>query len=417
LETMDRPIDPALQRRRRLRRWLPALGALGVILILLVLGIGGLRPSVRRDRIRTARVEVGAVTATLDASGLVVPVFEFVYTAPMATRVVRVLSTPGARVAVGDTILLLDDREARRDLARLQEQVSLLENSRAQANLDLDRTRDDLATQREVKALELKSFRYEVERNRQLFESGLISQDAVRKAETDVARADIELRHLDSSLARARQDVAARLEGLGLEIAILEKDLDRAREQLERTAVTCQRAGIVTWVVPSIGAAVAQGEPVARAADLSEYRVEATLSDVLARRLVEGLEATVRSGDTRLSGRVEKVLPTVENGIVTFQVSLDEKDHPILRPNLRMDVHSVTDRHAPTLCLKRGPVLTIEGRETVYVLQGETAVRTPITIGLSNFELYEITEGLADGDEVIISDMSDYRNIKEVRVR
>ncbi len=38
-------------------------------------------------------------------------------------------------------------------------------------------------------------------------------------------------------------------------------------------------------------------------------------------------------------------------------------------------------------------------------------------IGLSNFEFYEITSGLNEGDEVIISDMSDYRNEKEVKLR
>lgn len=417
MEAMDRPIDLDQQRRRQLRRWMPALGILVVVVLLLILAMNWLRPSVRRDRIRTAQVKVDDVTATLDASGLVVPVFEYVFTAPMATRVVRVLRSPGARVAVGDTILLLDDRDARRNLTRLQKQASLLVNTRAQANLALDRTRDDLEAQRDVKALELRSFKYDVDLNRQLFEAGLISQNAVRKAETDAERGTIELRHLDSALSRAKQDVAARLEGLDLEIAILEKDLEQAREQLGRTAVTCERAGIVTWVVPSIGAAVAQGEPVAREADLSEYRVEATLSDVLARRLTEGLEATVRSGDTRLSGTVEKILPTVENGIVTFQVRLDQKNHPILRPNLRVDVHSVTDRHASTLCLKRGPVLHVEGRDAVYVVKGETAVRTPVKIGLSNYELYEIAEGLAEGDEVIISDMSDYRNVKEVRIR
>jgi len=414
---MDRPVDPALQRRRRLRRWIPTLGVVCVVVILLVLVVGRLRPSVRRDRIRTANVEVGDVAATLDASGLVVPVFEYVFTAPMATRVVRVLRSPGARVAVGDTILLLDDEDARRDLARLREQVALLENARTQARLELDQTREDLETQRAIKALELKSFQYDVDLNKQLFEAEIISRDAVRKSETDAERGAIELRHLDSLLVRARQDVAARLEGLDLEGSILEKDLERAREQLARTAVTSERAGIVTWVVPSIGAAVAQGEPVAREADLSQYRVEATLSDVLARRLTEGLEATVRSGETQLSGTVEKILPTVENGIVTFQIRLDETNHPILRPNLRVDVHSVTDRHAPTLCLKRGPVLHVEGRETVFVVKGDMAVRTPITLGLSNYELYEVAEGLAEGDEVIISDMSDYRNVKEVRIR
>jgi HlyD family secretion protein len=414
---MDRPVDPAEQRRRKARRLaLPILIiAIGLVFIVIVTGL--LRPSVRRDQVRTARVERGEVTSTLDASGLVVPEFEYVLTAPLTTNVTHILKPPGAEVAPDEPIVLLDDRDALHNVARLEEQISLALNARRQTELELARTRKDLATQKEIKALELKSFEYEVERNRQLFEMGLIMQDAVRKAEIDVERASIELHHLDAMLTNAEEDLAARLEGLALEISILEKDRDRARERLARTAVTSDRAGIVTWVMASEGSAVTEGEPVARVADLSVYRVDATISDVLARRLTVGLPATVRSGDTRLSGRVHTILPTVVNGIVTFAVALDQKDHPILRPNLRVDVHAVTDRRASTLCLDRGPLLNVEGRDMVFVVRDDKAIRTPVTIGLSNFELYEIVAGLVEGDEVIISDMSDYRNLQEVKLR
>ena len=417
MERIDRPIDPAVQRRRKIRRLIVPAAVVAAALILVVLAIGWLRPSIRRDRVHTATVVRDDVSATLDASGLLVPEFEQVLTAPLATRVVRVLKTPGAEVEPGEPIVLLDDKDARRDVSQLEEQIALKENARRQTDLELARTRDDLTAQRDVKALELTSFQFELERNRQMFEKDLIIQDEVRKSETDVARATIELRHLETLLANAEEDLAARVEGLALEIAILEKDLERARERLERTSVASERAGIVTWVVTSEGAAAGEGEPVARVADLSAYRVDAALSDVLARRLTVGLPAVVRSGDTRLPGRVHKILPTVQNGIVTFEVHLDEPDHPILRPNLRVDVHAVTEQRTDALCLRRGPLLNVDGRDWVFVVRGEEAVRTPVTIGLSNFEMYEITSGLAEGDEVIISDMSDFRNSKEVKLR
>jgi HlyD family secretion protein len=82
-----------------------------------------------------------------------------------------------------------------------------------------------------------------------------------------------------------------------------------------------------------------------------------------------------------------------------------------------VDVHAVTEQRTDALCLRRGPLLNVDGSDWVFVVRGEEAVRTPITIGLSNFEMYEITSGLAEGDEVIISDMSDYRNSKEVKLR
>ena len=77
----------------------------------------------------------------------------------------------------------------------------------------------------------------------------------------------------------------------------------------------------------------------------------------------------------------------------------------------------VTDRRHDALRVKRGSFLTAEGSHAAFVIRDDKAVRTPVTIGLSNFELYEITDGLAEGDEVIISDMSDYRKSKEVKLR
>ena len=417
MDAMDTPIDTATQRRRKLRRMVPAVGIVIVSVVALMLVTSWLRPSVKRDRIRTALVQKGEISSTLDASGLVVPEFEQTLTAPMATRVVRVLRTNGTEVAGGEPIVVLDDTDARREVDRIVEQIDLKDNSRRKTNLELERSRNDLTARRDIKALELESSRFELDRNRKMFERGLVAEDEIRLSETDVERAEIEVRHLETQLLNSEQDLAARLEGLELEISTLQQDLERARKRLDRTRVTADRAGIVTWVVTSEGAAVAEGEPVARVADLSAYRVDATLSDVLARRLTVGLPAFVRSGDTRLSGRVTKIQPTVKNGIVTFEVALDESDHVVLRPNLRVDVHAVTEQRTNTLRVKRGPILNVRGVDSMFVVRDDRAVRTPIAIGLSNFEEYEITEGLSEGDEVIISDMSDYLKAKEVQLR
>jgi HlyD family secretion protein len=417
VNSMDRPIDPRIHKQRTLRRILLATLAVAIAATLLTLLLGWMRPSIQHDRIRTARAQSGEVTATLDASGLVVPETEFMLTAPLATRILSVLLPTGSPVTVGQPIMLLDSAEARRDLDRIQEQISLKENARQRANLEFDRSLSDLRTQRLIKALELKSLQYEASRNKEYFEMDLITQDSVRKSNTDVERVTIELQFIETSLTNTSKDIAARLDGLALEISILTKDLDLARERLQRTSITSERDGIVTWVNNNIGANVAEGEPVAKVADLSVFRVEATLSDVLARRLTVGLPATVRSGDTRLKGHVDKILPSVNNGIVSFQVQLEQKNHPVLRPNLRVDVHAVTDQHPQSLRLKRGPLTSVDGQLFLFVIRGKKAIRTPVKLGLSNFEVYEITEGLVDGDEVIISDMSSFRDAKEVQIR
>src|SRR5688572_6655196 len=93
--TMDRPLDLPTLRRRRLGRTariaLPAAAAVAALVLL----SGWLRPTVDRERLRTAPVERGAIEEVIDASGTVVPAFEEVLASPVEARVLRVLHRPG----------------------------------------------------------------------------------------------------------------------------------------------------------------------------------------------------------------------------------------------------------------------------------------------------------------------------------
>jgi hypothetical protein len=44
-------------------------------------------------------------------------------------------------------------------------------------------------------------------------------------------------------------------------------------------------------------------------------------------------------------------------------------------------------------------------------------VRTPIGLGIASFDEFEVVNGLADGDEVIISDMRDYLHLREINIK
>jgi HlyD family secretion protein len=170
-------------------------------------------------------------------------------------------------------------------------------------------------------------------------------------------------------------------------------------------------------VVPSEGAAVRQGEEIARIADLSSFRVEATVADVHAGRLALGQPAEIVTGETHLRGAISNIRPTVENGVVTFEVTLDEPGHRILRHNLRVDVYVVTERKDDTVRVKRGAYLTIDGKNAVFVVHGEVAVQTAVSFGITNYEVYEVLAGLEPGEKVIISDMKRFMRAKEVRLR
>lgn len=416
---MDRPVDPTFKRKQLAKR-LAVLLLGGAFLVCLFLWLPGwIRPSLERSRIRTAQVEQGAVEASITASGTVVPEFEQVMVSPTNTRVVRILERPGSLLSKGQPIIELDLGELQLALEKLTEQMALKKNRQTQLGQDMEKFLNDLGTRLRIKGLELENLREKTRQHRQLLSLGAISKEYLREAELNEERAGLELEKLEKDMDNIRESTQTQLEGLELERRILDKEREDAKRRLERAQIRADRDGVLTWVLPEEGAAVRQGEVVARIADLNSFRIDATVSDLHAGRLSEGMLVRVRIDDEKsLRGSITRVLPAIENGIVKFEAGLEDKGDARLRTNLRVDVYVVTARKDRALRIRKGPFISGgTGQRDVFVIRGGVAVKTPVLIGISSFDYYEVEKGLLEGDEVVISDMSDYEHMDEIEIQ
>jgi HlyD family secretion protein len=320
-------------------------------------------------------------------------------------------------VKAGDSLVDLDVSEARLAVDRLSQDLAIKANDQARRRIALEGRLIDLDSRLEVKRLQLEQFRAQLERDRQLQVEGLMSVEQFRKSELAEAQAAVELKQLQAERENAQRSARAEIDGLGLEMAKLRGEEAQARRLLDLAGIRADRDGVVTWSLAQEGVAIRAGEPVARLADLGAFRVEASASDVHGPRLASGLPAVVKVGDARLDGTVTAINPAVVNGVITVGVALRERAHPLLRPNLRVDVELVTERRGDALRIRRGPFATGEGTQPVFVVRGDRAVRTPVTFGVSSADYFEVRTGLAEGEEAIISDMRDHASRGEVRLR
>ena len=268
-----------------------------------------------------------------------------------------------------------------------------------------------------MKALQLASLQSQLARDRQLFAQGLLSQELLKKSELAVTQAEIERRQIERARDNAKVATGTEVEGLALEMAKLRSAEVQARRTLDLASPRADRDGVLTWALTQEGVAIRKGDVIARVADLRSFRVDATVSDVHASRVAPGLPVVVKINDQTLDGTVTTVLPTIQNGAMTVQVALANPSSPLLRSNLRVDVFVVTDRKPRAIRLRRGPFASGSGRQTVFVIRGDRAVQTPVELGLASFDQVEVVRGLQPGEEAIISDMSDYARLKEVRIR
>ena len=84
---------------------------------------------------------------------------------------------------------------------------------------------------------------------------------------------------------------------------------------------------------------------------------------------------------------------------------------------MRVEVQIVTGSRDRALRMERGSLLWRNGGQELFVLRGDRAVRTPVTIGMTGTSHFEILRGVQPGDTVVLSPMEDYLSMSKVKVR
>ncbi len=408
---MDREISAHTQRSRVRQLWLAA----GLVILLLAAGLvafrGVLRPSIDARQLLTARVEVGDVEATLTAGGTVVPGREVAITAPIASTIRRVIRQVGDKVQAGEPILALDTEQAASALGKLRDEQARQQNKTAQLNLTLERALNDLRAQQAAQEARVGSLQAALRDEQYLLKIGGTTAENVRQAELNLRVADLELRRLRDQVRTQHRTAAADQREVGFQLASQARDIAEHERQLRQADISAELPGVLTWVNDQLGATVAQGTELARVADLSAFRIRATIADSYAEALHPGDPVIIRlgPGTPDLRGLISTVNPAVDKGSVTFYATLADPRHAALRPNLRVDVFVVTSRQARTLRVKNGPFYHGAREQAVYVVRpGSRAERRTVEFGESNFDWVQITGGLRPGDELILTETKDF---------
>ncbi|MEA2164808.1 MAG: HlyD family secretion protein [Thermoanaerobaculia bacterium] len=414
---MDREIAQEVRTRRVAKRVVIAGIAIAALIFCFAATVNWLRPSARRSDLQIARVERGSVDATLQATGTVVPEIETVISSPVEARALKIQHRAGDQLHAGDPILTLDTSATKLDLDKLNDAVAQKESALMQARLKADENNASAAAALEQKQLDSDILKLKAAQNRRMHAEGLVSSQDELVAVTAKKKSDIEIAQLRDALGRVRRSNDAQVAAAQLDLMTARRERDQSARQLNLAMARSDQDGVLTWVLPEVGATVRKGDVIARVADLSAYRVVATITDVHAAKLSAGMRAHVKLDDTTsIDGTISSIDPRIESGIAKFYVTLDQRANPRLRNNLRVDVLPIIGSRGNVLRVRRGALGQGE-HEDVFVVRGGMLVRTQVRWGLAGDEVIQPIDGLREGDEVAISKMSEYQGLKELRLR
>jgi HlyD family secretion protein len=311
----------------------------------------------------------------------------------------------------------LDKSAAENDYAKLKFQLETKRNEIRKIKLDLNKSFFDIQSNNDIKQLRISSLTDAVENAKRLFKAGGGTREGIEQAELNLKVAQLEKKQLENEIKSKQQTM--QIEEREAEIAadIQQNDLNELQRKLKLANVVATRGGVVTYVNKNIGANIREGETIARIADLASFKVTGSLSDNYLDQLHNGMPVVIRINDVQLRGTVANVYPSVQNGIITFDIQLDERNNKQLRPNMKVEVFLVTAVHSKVLRVTNGPAFKGASPQDIFVLNNGKAEKRTIHTGLSNFDFVELLDGIKPGDMVITSDMTEYKNSKELTIK
>ena len=413
--------DPAILKRKRLRR---ALAGLVAILVVAAISIALARmdpaaPTVDRATLLIDTVKRGSIRREVRGLGTLVPEDTRWLPAVTEGRIEQILLRPGAQVTAASVILELSNPQVQQDAVAarlaLQSAEATLENLRVELA-------NDLLTQRaQVAALDAdyKQARMDADANEELAAEKLVSTLVLRQSQV---KADA----LKTRLGLENQRLSASQEGVAARVRVQQAAVDQARamtalqeDRLESLKVRPGFAGVLQQVPVDVGQQVAPGQNLARVADPARLKAELKIPETQAKDIEVGQAAQVDTRNGIIAGRVSRKDPAAANGTVTVDVTLTD---PLPRgavPDMSVDGTIQLEQLTDVLYVGRpafGQDQSTVGLFKVVDDNGN-ARRVQVHLGRSSVNAVEITSGLAAGDRVVLSDMSAWDGSDRLRVR
>ena len=397
-------------------RW-PALGA-----IVLLAGIGwavhawsNASRSFDSSRVRIAEVKRGDLVRDIAADGRVIAANSpILYAISAGTVDLKVVA--GDVVKKGQELAIIDSPELRSKLAQEQATLAGLEAEASRAALDATLARAKSRKETDQATIERQAADRDLQRYQRGYDGGAVPQIDLAKAKDSLKKADI-------TLANATTD--ARLQSQGADLDARNKRLlaDRQKavvaevqRQVDALTLRAPFDGQVGQVQAVQSTNLAANAPVLGVVDLSKFEVEIKVPESFARDLAIGMPAQLTGGNGKpFPGEISAVSPEVVNGEVNARVRFASEQPEGLRQSQRMSVRVLLDTRKDVLKVERGPFVE-QGNGIAYVMDGRTAVRRPVELGVSSLGEVEIKSGVQPGDRIVVSGSDLFKDAERVSV-
>jgi multidrug resistance efflux pump len=376
-------------------------------------------PTIERSAVLIDSVRRGDVVREVRGPGTLVPEHIRWITAQASARVERLLSESGKNVSSGEMLLELSNPD-------LQIQTMQAEQQVRQAQIELLNLRTNLRSQLLTQQGLVASTRTQYVSSAQ--EAAAADSLAKRKlmSEFEVQTKRAQRDEFTTRLRVEQERLKLMEEAMGAQIATQTSQVEQLKaiamnqqNRLRSLQVRAPEAGVLQDLVLQLGQWVPEGTTLAKVVQPGQLKAVLRIPESQAKDVTIGQKASIDTRNGFVPGHVMRKDPSAQGGSVTVDVALDGALPNGAVPDLSIDGTIVIEKLNNVLYSGRPAFSAGSGSATLFRINagGKTAARIPVELGRSSVNVIEIVRGLGVGDKIIVSDMSQYQNAVQVRIK
>jgi HlyD family secretion protein len=418
---MDIQRPSSVARNKQIRRAI-VVGVVLVAIVIVTVALSRLKPAaptVDRGTAYIDTVKRGPMVRQVRGLGTLVP--EDIRWIPAATdgRVERIVVYPGTPVTPDTVILELVNPTQTQALLEAEQQLN---GAEAQlANLRVTVANELLAQEAatgQVRA-EYRQAKLQAEADAELAKEGLVSSLTAKLSQVRSDNLGVRDEIEQKRLTATRDSSQSRFAVQQAEVTRLRALVGLRQSQVNQLHVRAGMTGMLQEVKVEVGSQVGTGTPLARVADQGHLKAQLKIPETQAKDVMIGQTAAIDTRNGIIAGRVSRIDPAVQAGTVTVDVALNGELPKGARPDLSVDGTIELERLEDILFVGRP---TYGQEQSVIRLfrvdaDGVTCTRTTVSIGKTSVNTVEVKSGLKQGDQVILSDMSQYDAFDRIRLK
>jgi HlyD family secretion protein len=416
---MDKPRTGQAEKRR-IRRTILFV-AIAIVVVLVSVGISRLQPAAPqadRETLFFGTVQRGSMLRDVRGPGTLVPVDVRWISAPVEGRVESIPSLPGVTVTADTVLVELSNPEIEQAAFEAESNLRAgeadLENLRAQ----LDSALLGQAAQVAAADSQAEQSKLQVEADQKLYGDQIIPELTLKLSRLRSTQLNKQSSIEKERYSRSRSSNEAQLSAQRARVSQFRALYELRRRQVENLKVRAGIPGVLQELPVQVGQRVPPGTTLARVARPELLKTELRIQETQAKDVVRGLKASVDTRNGIVPGHIERVAPSSQDGVVIVDVTLDGPLPQGARPNLAVDGTIEIERLNNVLFMGRPTFSQTNSKVEMFkvVEGGKAAIRVPVQLGRTSVNSVEVISGLKVGDEVILSDTSQYDGFDRIRL-